>query len=103
MVEKREHIQTRGIYGGVPAALMEGGKTLDQYGVNAIWIGSGGLSDAAIERLRGSGAQFYAEFNTLHDAAYLKEHPDAAPVGPDGEVCPPPDGWQGVCPTHAGY
>ena len=33
----------------------------------------------------------------------LPEHPDAAPIGADGLPCPPPDGWQGVCPTHAGY
>ena len=39
----------------------------------------------------------------MHDAAYLKDHPDAAPVGTDGKPCPPPDGWQGVCPTHPGY
>jgi hypothetical protein len=39
----------------------------------------------------------------MHHALFLREHPDAAPVGADGEVCPPPDGWQGICPTHPGY
>ncbi len=39
----------------------------------------------------------------MHDAGYLKEHPDATPVGTDGRPCPAPDGWQGVCPTHPGY
>jgi hypothetical protein len=39
----------------------------------------------------------------MHEADFLKEHPDAAPVGTDGKPSPPPDGWQGVCPTHAGY
>ena len=39
----------------------------------------------------------------MHHAEYLKAHPDAAPVGADGKVSPPPDGWQGLCPTHAGY
>jgi len=33
----------------------------------------------------------------------LKEHSDAAPIGPDGKPSPPPDGWQGVSPFHAGY
>ena len=39
----------------------------------------------------------------MHDAGYLKDHPDAAPVGADGQASPPPDGWQGICPTHPGY
>jgi hypothetical protein len=39
----------------------------------------------------------------MHEAGYLKEHPDAAPVGANGRASPPPDGWQGVCPTHPGY
>jgi hypothetical protein len=102
-VEKRPHVQMRGIYGGVPTELFAQGKTLADYGVNAIWIGSGGLTDERIALLRKQGAQVFAEFNTMHEAGYLKEHPDAAPVGADGKVCPPPDNWQGVCPTHEGY
>ena len=39
----------------------------------------------------------------MHEAGYLRDHPDAAPVGPDGKRCPAPDGWQGVCPTHPEY
>ncbi len=54
-------------------------------------------------RLRELKCRVYVEFNTLHSAEYLKEHPDAAPVGVDGKVCPPPEGWQGLCPTHVGY
>jgi len=102
-LEQRPHVQVRGIYGGVPAQLFERGATLAGYGVNALWIGSGGLTVEAVELLKGQGARVFAEFNTLHDAPFLKEHPDAAPVGPDGKVCPPPDGWQGICPTHVGY
>src|SRR5690606_17631098 len=26
-----------------------------------------------------------------------------APIGPDGKPSPPPHGWQGVSPFHAGY
>jgi hypothetical protein len=102
-VEKRPHVRIRGIYGGVPTQILDRGKTLSDYGVNAIWIGSGGLTAERIELLKKQGAQVFAEFNTMHDASYLKEHPDAAPVGTDGKVSPPPDGWQGICPTHAGY
>ena len=39
----------------------------------------------------------------MHEAGYLKDHPDARPIGADGRVSPPPDDWQGVCPTHPGY
>lgn len=103
MREPRRHVEIRGIYGGVPTQILDRGKTLADYGVNAIWIGSGGLTAEGIALLREQGSQVFAEFNTMHDAAYLREHPDAAPVGTDGAVCPPPDGWQGVCPTHPGY
>lgn len=72
-------------------------------GLNAIWIGSGGLSVDSIALLKSQGAQVFAEFNTLHEASYLNTHPDAAPIGADGAACPPPDGWQGLCPTHPGY
>lgn len=102
-IQPRPHVQIRGIYGGVPTQLFDQGKTLNDYGVNAIWIGSGGLKAEDITVLKQQGAKVYAEFNSLHEAGYLKEHPDAAPIGIDGNVCPPPDGWQGICPTHPGY
>jgi hypothetical protein len=101
--ESRPHIAVRGIYGGVPTAWFERGQTLADYGVNAVWIASGNLRTEDIALLKQQGAQVYAEFNTLRDAGYLKGHPEAAPVGADGRVCPPPDGWQGVCPTHPSY
>jgi hypothetical protein len=100
---KRPDVRTRGIYGGVPMELLEGGRSLADHGVNAVWIGSGGLNRENVALLKKQGAKVFAEFNTMHEAGYLKEHPDAAPVGVDGRVCPPPDGWQGICPTHAGY
>jgi hypothetical protein len=101
--EKRKHITIRGIYGGVPTELFERGKTLKDYGVNAVFIGSGSVTAERVALLKQQGAKVFAEFNTMHEAGYLKEHPDAAPVGVDGKVCPPPNGWQGVCPTHPGY
>ena len=100
--DKRPHIKIRGIYGGVPAELLERG-TLDDYGVNAIFMGSGSVNAERIALLKKQGAKVFAEFNTMHVAGFLKEHPVAAPVGVDGKVSPPPHGWQGVCPTHAGY
>ncbi len=101
--EKRPHIEVRGIYGGVPVELLEQGKTLRDFGINAIFMGSGGLTDERIALLKKHEAKVFAEFNTMHVAAYLKEHPGAAPIGADGKVCPAPHGWQGICPTHTGY
>ncbi len=99
----RPHIKIRGIYGGVPTTLMEKGRTLKESAVNAVWIGERGITVKRIALLRAQGAQVFAEFNTLHRADYLKEHPDAAPVGKDGQRAAAPHGWQGICPTHPGY
>lgn len=96
-------IEIRGIYGGVPRQILDRGESLADYGINAVWIGSGGLRDADIALLKAQGAKVFAEFNTMHVASFVEEHPDAAPVGPDGEPSPPPDGWQGICPSHPGY
>jgi len=96
-MEGKTNILARGIYGGSPE-----GK-LSDFGVNTICLNSGALTTERVAHLKAQGAAVYAEFNSMHHAAYLEKNPDAAPVGPDGKVCPPPDGWQGVCPTHPGY
>jgi hypothetical protein len=101
--ENRPHIRVRGIYGGVPVELLEQGQTLADHGINAVFMGSGSLTTERVELIKQQGARVFAEFNTMHVASFLKEHPDAAPIGLDGQVCPPPHGWQGICPTHAGY
>jgi len=100
---KRPWLEMRGIYGGMPAELMQGGRTLKSSRVNAVFVGSGSLTPERVQRLREAGARVFAEFNSMHHAEYLESNPDAAPVGIDGKVSPPPDGWQGVCPTHPGY
>jgi hypothetical protein len=99
----RPHIVVRGLYGGVPERMSGPGQTLADQGVNAVWVGSGGLDAGRIASWKAQGARVFAEFNTMHEASYLKDHPDAAPIGADGHPCPPPDGWQGICPTHSGY
>ena len=101
--QKRPHVAIRGVYGGVPAELLKQGKTLQDYGINAVFMGSGGIRTERIVLLKKQGARVFAEFNTMHVVSYLKQHPEAAPVGVDGKICPPPHGWQGVCPTHHGY
>ena len=96
-------VEVRGVYGGVPTQILERGGSLADYGSNAVWIGSGSLTRERVALVKGQGAKLFAEFNTMHDAAYLKDHPDAAPVGTDGKPSPPPNGWQGVCPSHPEY
>ena len=93
----------RGIYGGVPQEILDSGRRLRDFGVDAVWLGSGSFTPERLARLRAEGIQVYAEFNTLHVVEYVKEHPDAAPIGSDGRISPPPLDWQGICPTHDGY
>jgi hypothetical protein len=104
-IEKRPGILIRGIYGGVPVQIIERGQSLKDYGVNAIWIGSGSVTSNLIADLKAKSndLKVFAEFNSMHEASYLADHPDARPIGPDGQPSPAPDGWQGVCPTHPGY
>jgi len=96
-------VPVRGIYGGIPQEIVDGGRSLREFGIDAVWLGSGSYTAERLAWLRAQRVQAYAEFNTLHVAEYLKAHPDAAPVGTDGQASPAPDGWQGICPTHEGY
>lgn len=102
-LDPRPWVTIRGIYGGFPDAIFEHNRTPADYGVNAIWVGSGGLKQDEIDRYHKLGLKVFAEFNSMHFAGYLKDHPEAAPIGSDGKPCPPPHDWQGVSPFHAGY
>lgn len=101
--EVHARVEVRALYGGFPHELLQQGQRLSDYGINAVFVGSGGVNDKLLSAARLQGVRLFAEFNTLHVASYLKEHPDAAPAGVDGRPCPAPNGWQGICPTHAGY
>lgn len=101
--QRDDRTPLRGIYGGVPQEILDSGRSLREFGVDAVWLGSGSITAERLALLRAQGVQVYAEFNTLHVADLLKTHPDAAPIGADGKVSPPPDGWQGICPTHDAY
>lgn len=89
-------IEVRGVYGGLPESMRD-------IGLNAVWLRSDTITTDIIERIQVDGARVFAEFNSMHRADFVAENPDSAPVGADGLVSPPPDGWQGVCPTHDGY
>lgn len=101
--EPRPALKVRGLYGGVPQEILDSGRSLKEFGVNAVWLGSGSITEERMAALKAQDVFIFAEFNTLHVAAELETHPDAAPIGPDGEVSPPPEGWQGICPTHEAY
>jgi hypothetical protein len=91
-------VAIRAVYGGIPEGVL-----LSDVGVNAVFIGSGSVTEERINQVHSQGAKIFAEFNTLHRAQYLKDFPDAAPIGTDGKVSPPPHDWQGICPSHPGY
>ncbi len=103
LAEAKPWIEIRAVYGGFPDKLATGDRKLTDSGINAVFVGSRAIKPELVARAAEEGVRLFAEFNTLHVASYLKEHPDAAPVGADGEVSPPPHGWQGICPTHPGY
>src|SRR5215467_336805 len=67
-------VEVRDVYGGVPTQILDRGRSLSDYGINAVWVGSGGLTREGIALLRRQGAKVFAEFNTMHDATYLKDY-----------------------------
>jgi hypothetical protein len=92
----------RAIYGGMPGEQKQNVQLAD-YGVNAVFLHSDSITKDRVLWVKRQGAKIFAEFNTLHVANYVEDHPNAAPVGIDGKVSPPPHDWQGICPTHQGY
>jgi hypothetical protein len=99
----RPHLTIRGTYGVIPEEIFNEGKTLADYGINAVFLNSGIVDEEKIKLLRRHNASVFAEYNTMHYVPFLESNPDAAPIGPDGKVSPPPADWQGICPTHPGY
>src|SRR5262245_1785038 len=67
-LQPRPWVTIRGIYGGFPGAILERGTTPADFGINAIWVGSGGLKQDEIDRYRQMGLKIFAEFNSLHSA-----------------------------------
>ena len=100
--ESRPYIEIRGVYGGNPAGLLEPG-SLNALGLNAVFMNSRRITAETVASLKQQGAKVFAEYNTMHVASFLEDHPDAAPIGIDGQASPPPHGWQGICPSHEGY
>jgi len=88
-----------------PGAFWERGERLDDFGVNAVFIHSGGLDDDTIQRARAEGCRVFAEFATLNGqyGDYVLEHPEAHPIDDSGEPVAPATWFLGACPTDPGF
>lgn len=88
-----------------PKAFWDTGARLDDYGINAVFIHSGGIDEATFSRAKAEGCKVYAEFATLNGKMddYVKKHPDAHPLDDSGNPAPPATWFMGACPTHAGF
>lgn len=94
----------RGTYAH-PQEFWNTGARLGEYGVNAIFVHSGGLDQPTIARARAEGCLVFAEFATLNGeyGDYVYQHPEAHPIGADGEPVPKATWFLGACPTDPGF
>lgn len=88
--------RTLGAYSS-PKPFWDRGYKLDEYGINAIFVHSGGINAELIRRARAEGARVFAEFATWNGSS---APPEALPVGADGRPSPKQTWFQGICPTH---
>jgi hypothetical protein len=95
-------IETRGIYGH-PQPLWDKGYHLAELNVNAIFVHSGSINAAIMERAQAEGAKVYAEFATLNGKNYVDEHPEAWAINEKGEQVEAASWFMGVCPTEPGF
>ena len=51
---------------GHPGRLWQQGNRLGDFGINAVFIGSGEIDQQTIERTRAEGCRIFAEFATLN-------------------------------------
>ena len=91
----------RGAYAN-PKPFWDAGATLDEYGVNAIFVHSGAINEELIRRARVEGAKVFAEFATLNGGYgdYVNKHPDAHPIDDEGNPARKATWFMGVCPTN---
>ena len=95
-------VDVRGIYGN-PRPLWEKGYDLRDLGVNSIFVHSGSINSAMMERARSEDLNVYAEFATLNGKNYVEEHPEAWAINEKGERVEAASWFMGVCPTEPGF
>ncbi|MEM9143599.1 MAG: hypothetical protein AAGA86_11470 [Bacteroidota bacterium] len=92
----------KGVYGH-PKPLWEQGYTLNELGVNAVFLHSGSLSPEMVYRAKSEGAQIFAEFAVLNGKYYVEKHPEAWAINEQGEKVEAATWFMGVCPTDPGF
>ncbi|MCW5979885.1 MAG: hypothetical protein KIT09_17525 [Bryobacteraceae bacterium] len=97
-----QQVEIRGTYAD-PKAFWAAGARLDDYAINAIFVHSGSITPALIERAKAEGAAVYAEFATLNGKGYVEQHPEAWPIDERGERAPAATWFLGACPTEPGF
>lgn len=92
----------KGVYGS-PKALWDKGYTLQNLGVNSIFVHSGSLTPEVVERAKSENAYVFAEFATLNGKNYVDKHPEAWAINEKGEKVEAASWFMGVCPTEPGF
>jgi len=92
----------RGIYSS-PLPFWNKGARLNDFDVNAVFVGAGSITPALMERAAAEGARVYAEFPTLNGKGYVEKHPEAWPLNERGEKAPAATWFMGVCPTDPAF
>jgi len=95
---------TYGVYGH-PGPIWDKDLRLDELGINAVFVHSGALDSATIKRARAESCRVFAEFATLNGdyGNYVEQHPEAHPIGADGEKVARATWFMGACPTDPGF
>lgn len=94
-------IAIRGAYGN-PQPFWDAGATLNDHGVNAVFVRSQSLTPDVVARARAEGCRVFAEYATLNGSYgdWVAGHPDAHPIDETGKPAPKATWFMGVCPTN---
>lgn len=98
----QKRIEITGIYGN-PQKLWDKGYSLDQLGVNAIFLYDKSISDQLMTRAKKERVKVFAEFATLNGKGYVETHPEAWAIDNEGKKVEPATWFLGVCPTEPGF
>ncbi|MEW5974992.1 MAG: hypothetical protein AB1898_04190 [Acidobacteriota bacterium] len=108
-----KRLDLRGAYSS-PKSFWESGARLNEYGINAVFVHAGSLTEALIARARSEGARVFAEFPTLNGKEWLmgregsqnsvvEEHAEAWPIDSEGKRSPMQSWFMGICPTNEAF
>jgi hypothetical protein len=78
---------------------------LNESGVNAVFVHSGGINDELLTRARAEGCKVFAEFATLNGGYgdWVTKHPEAHPIDDSGQPAAKATWFMGVCPTNRAF